>query len=168
MVECRMKTAPQIKLSSQERATLKKLVGTGTSQARTQTRARILLMASDMSTGSRGNGKSGELRRTNSNQTIAEALLVCSKTVSRIRQRFVQGGLNEALYDKPRAGRSVVLDGAVEAKLVMLACSTPPKGRSKWTLQLLADKMIELGYAEHICDTWVMNKLKKTDSDPGR
>jgi putative transposase len=95
-------------------------------------------------------------------------LLVCSKTVSRIRQRFVQGGLNEALYDKSRAGRSVVLDGAVEAKLVMLACSTPPKGRSKWTLQLLADKMIELGYAEHISDTWVMNKLKKTNSDPGR
>jgi putative transposase len=168
MVEFRMKTAPQIKLSSQQRATLRKLVSTGTNPARVQTRARILLMASDMSTSSRGNGKSGDRRRTNSNLTIAQALQLSSKTVSRVRQRFVHGGLDVALYDKPRAGRTIILDGEAEAKLVMLACSTPPQGRSKWTLQLLADKMVELEYVEHISDTWVMNKLKKTSSDHGR
>ena len=157
-----MKTAPQIRLNNKERATLKKLISAGTSPARVQSRARILLMASDMSTGSRGNGKSGTRRRTNSNQTIADTLQLCSKTVSRVRQRFVQDGLDLALYDKPRIGRPVELDGEVEAKLVMLACSTPPQGRSKWTLQLLADKMIELDYAEHISDTWVMKRLKKT------
>lgn len=168
MVEFRMKTAPQIKLTPQERSTIKKLVRTGASPARVQTRARILLLASDMSTGSRGNGKSGERRRTNSNLTIAQALQLSSRTVSRVRQRFVQGGLDVALYDRPRAGRTIILDGEAEAKLVMLACSTPPQGRSKWTLQLLADKMVELEYVEHISDTWVMKRLKKTSSDPGR
>jgi transposase len=163
-----MRTAPQIKLSTQERATLKKLISTGTSPARVQARARVLLMASERSVGSRGNGKSGDRSRTNSNQAIAEALQLCSKTVSRVRQQFVEGGLDAALYDKPRAGRPPVIDGEAEAKLVMLACSTPPEGRAKWSLQLLADKMVELGYVEHISDTWVSKRLKKTSLDPGK
>lgn len=163
-----MRTAPEIRLSKEERATLKKLVSSGTNQARVQTRARILLMAAERSVSSRGNGKSGSRRRTNSNQVIAEALLLCDRTVSRVRQRFVEGGLDAALYDKPRTGRPPEIDGAAEAKLVMLACSSPPQGRGAWTLQLLADKMVELGYVEHISDTWVMKRLKKTSSDPGR
>lgn len=158
-----MRTAPEIRLSEEDRATLKKLVRSGTSEARVYTRARLLLMASERSVGSRGTGT----RRTNSNQAIAVALDLCSKTVSRVRQLFVQGGLQAALYDKPRSGRPPVIDGEAEAKLVMLACSTPPEGRGKWTLQLLADKMVELGYVEHISDTWVMHRLKKTLSSPG-
>ena len=158
-----MRTAPEIRLSDEDRATLKKLVTSGTNEARVHTRARILLMAAEHSVGSRGT----DTRRTNSNQAIAEALGMCSKTVSRVRQRFVQGGLEAALYDKPRSGRPPVIDGEAEAKLVMLACSTPPEGRGRWTLQLLADKMVELGYVEHISDTWVMKRLKKTLSSHG-
>jgi putative transposase len=163
-----MRTAPQIQLSKEERAALKKLISTGTNPARVQARARILLMASERSVSSRGNGKSGDRGRTNSNQHIAQALQLCSKTVSRVRQQFVEGGLDQALYDKPRTGRPPTIDGEAEAKLVMLACSTPPEGRAKWSLQLLADKMVELGYVEHISDTWVMKRLKKTSSNPGR
>jgi transposase len=158
-----MRTAPEIRLSDEDRATLKKLITSGTSEARVHTRARLLLMASERSVGSRGT----DTRRTNSNQAIADALDLCSKTVSRVRQLFVQGGLQAALYDKPRSGRPPVIDGEAEARLVMLACSTPPEGRGRWTLQLLADKMVELGYVEHISDTWVMQRLKKTLSSPG-
>lgn len=158
-----MRTAPEIKLTPQQRATLRQLVSSGTSPARVQTRARILLMAAERSVGARG----GERRKTNSNQSIAEALQLCARTVSRVRQAFVQAGSQAALYDKPRGGRPPVIDGEAEAKLVMLACSSPPEGRSRWTLQLLADRMVELGYAPHISDTWVGKRLKKTLSNPG-
>jgi putative transposase len=158
-----MRTTPEIKLTTEQRATLKQLVSSGSSQARVQTRARILLMAAHRSVGARG----GERSKTNSNHAIAHALQLCSKTVSRVRQQFIQGGLDAALYDKPREGRPPVIDGEAEAKLVMLACSSPPTGRSRWTLQLLADRMVELGYVHHISDTWVGHKLKKTRSSPG-
>jgi putative transposase len=158
-----MRTAPEIRLTKEERATLKELVSSGRSAARVQTRARILLMAAERSVGARGR----ERRRTNSNEAIAEALQLCSKTVSRVRQAFIQGGLQAALYDKPRTGRPPEIDGEAEAKLTMLACSSPPEGRSQWTLQLLADKMVELGYVPHISDTWVGEKLKKTSSSRG-
>jgi putative transposase len=158
-----MRTAPEIRLTREERAALKELVSSGSSPARVQTRARILLMAAERSVGARG----GERRRTNSNDAIAQALQLCSKTVSRVRQAFVVGGLDEALHDKPRMGRPPIVDGEAEAKLVMLACSSPPNGRSRWTLQLLADKMVELGYVPHISDTWVGKRLKKTLSSPG-
>jgi transposase len=159
-----MRTAPEIKLTKEERATLKRLVSSGSSAARVQTRARILLMAAQRSVGARG----GEERsKTNSNEAIAEVLQVCSRTVSRVRQAFIQGGLDAALRDKPRGGRPPVIDGEAEAKLVMLACSSPPDGRSQWTLQLLADKMVELGYAPHLSDTWVSKRLKKTGCTPG-
>lgn len=159
-----MKTTPPIKLTNQQRATLKKLVSTGVSPARVLTRARILLMAADLSAGS---SRGGERRRTNSNHTIASALQVCDKTVSRVRQRFVQAGLEGALYDLPKSGRPPIITGDVEAKLVMLACSSPPQGKGRWTLQLLADKMVELGYVEHLSDVAVMKRLKKTGLDPG-
>jgi len=162
-----MKTAPEIRLSREERATLKQLVSSGNSPARVHTRARILLMAAERSVGSRGNGKSGERRKTNSNQAIAQALQLCGRTVSRVRQRFIQGGLDAALQDKPRVGRPPIIDGEAEAHLTMLACSSPPQGRSSWTLQLLADRMVELGYAPHISDTWVGTLLKKTGSSRG-
>jgi hypothetical protein len=84
-----------------------------------------------------------------------------------VRRAFIEGGLDAALYDKPRVGRPPVIDGEAEAKLVMLACSSPPQGRSRWTLQLLADRMVELGYVPHISDTWVGKRLKKTLSNPG-
>ncbi len=159
-----MRTAPEIRLSTDERRQLKELVGKGVSAARVQTRARVLLMAAERSVSSRG----GDRRRTNSNQAIGEALQISARTVSRIRQRFVAGGLEAALHDRARPGRPVEIDGAAEAKLSMLACSEPPEGRKHWTLQLLADRMVALGYVEHISDTWVDKLLKKTNCVPGR
>lgn len=158
-----MRVAPEIRLSTEERRQLKEIIRKGAHPARVQTRARILLMAAERSVSSRG----GAYRRSNSNQAIAESLQLSARTVSRVRQDFVQGGLEKALYDQPRPGRPVELDGEVEAKLLMLACSHPPEGRSHWTLQLLADRMIALGYAEHMSDTWVMKRLKKANCDLG-
>jgi len=159
-----MKTVPEIRLSKEEREQLHNIVRTGKSPARVQTRARILLLAAERSVNSRG----GTRRRSNSNRTIGEDLLVCARTVSRVRQRFVEGGLRAALYDRERTGRPTEIDGEAEAKLIMLACSEPPDGRSHWTLQLLADRMVVLGYAKHISDTWVLKLLKKTNYAHGR
>jgi transposase len=153
-----MKTAPIIRLSKEEREQLQNIVRAGKHSARVQTRARILLLAAERSL----------TRRSNSNKTIGEDLLVSARTVSRVRQRFVVGGLQAALYDRERAGRPTEIDGEAEAKLVMLACSQPPQGRSRWTLQLLADRMVALGYTEHLSDTWVLKLLKKTNCDHGR
>lgn len=154
-----MKTAPEIRISTEERRHLKEMISKGVSPARVQTRARVLLMAAEHSVSSRG----GDRRRTNSNLSIGEALQISARTVSRIRQRYLEGGIEAALGEHPRTGRPVELDGEVEAKLVMLACSDPPEGHERWTLQLLADQMIVLGYADHMSDTWVMQRLKKTN-----
>jgi transposase len=158
-----MKIAPEIRLDSEERRQLKELVSKGVSPARVQTRARVLLMAAERSVSSRG----GTRRRTNSNQAIGEALQISARTVSRIRQRYLSEGIEAALYDRPHSGRPVEIDGSAEAKLVMLACSDPPEGRKRWTLQLLADRMVALGYVEHISDTWVLKRLKKTNLGRG-
>jgi len=159
-----MKVAPEIRLSDEERVTLREITRKGNSSARRHTRARILLMADAIRNGSNGMKR----RRTNSNQTIAAELQISDRTVSRVRQRYLRGGLEEALGDNPRSGRPVEIDGAAEAHLVALVCSGPPEGRSQWTLQLLADRMVELGYVEHISDTWVMQRLKKTNCSLGR
>jgi len=159
-----MKTAPAIRLSREEREQLHNLVRAGKSSARVQTRARILLLAAERSVSSKG----GKTRRSNSNRTIGEDLLVSARTVSRVRQRFVARGLQAALGERERSGRPTEIDGEAEAKLILLACSQPPAGRSHWTLQLLADRMVALGYTEHISDTWVLKLLKKTNFDLGR
>ena len=159
-----MKVAPEIRLSPEDRRRLKEIVSKGVSPARVQTRARVLLLAADHSVGSRG----GDRRRSNSNLVIGQTLQLSAKTVSRIRQRFLEGGLEAALEEHGRSGRPVELDGAVEAKAVMLACSDPPEGRKRWTLQLLADRMVALGYAKHVSDTWLQQRLKKTNCAPGR
>lgn len=159
-----MKNAPDIRLSAEQRQRLKELISKGVSPARVQTRARVLLMAAERSISHRG----GQRRKTHANQEIGETLHISARTVSRIRQRFVEGSLEAALYDQERSGRPVEIDGEAEAKLTMLACSTPPAGRARWTLQLLADRMVALQYVEHISDTWVMTLLKKTPCAPGR
>lgn len=153
-----MRVAPEIRLSLEQRHKLKEIVRKGVSPARVQTRARVLLMAAERSVSSRG----GDRRRTNSNQAIGEALQISARTVSRIRQRFLGDGLEAALDERTRSGRPVEIDGEAEAKLSLLACSDPPPGYKRWTLQLLADRMVLLGYVEHISDTWVGKRLKKT------
>lgn len=146
-----MRRAQQIQVTEQQRDELKKLVSTGVGQARVLTRARIILMAA------KGEG----------NQQIAEALQVSWRTVMRIKARFKEEGL-EAIKEHSRPGRPARITGDVEAKLVMLACSQPPEGRARWTLQLLADKMVELGYIDTISDVGVMKRLKKTGFVLGR
>ena len=93
---------------------------------------------------------------------MAEAVMVHKQTVYNVRKRFACEGLDSALYDKPRPGQPPKITGDVEAKLVVLACSDPPEGRVRWTLQLLADKLVELNLVESISAVAIHKRLKKT------
>jgi transposase len=90
-------------------------------------------------------------------------------TVERVRQRFVEQGLDAALNRKPRErpGREPKLDGRAEARLIAVACSAPPEGRKEWTMRLLADKLVELEVVDSISDETVRRALKKTRSSRG-
>ncbi len=99
---------------------------------------------------------------------IADALLVGSSTVSRVRQRFTEEGLESALNERPRPGQRRKLDGKQEAHLVAVACSSAPEGRARWTLQLLADKVVKLELADSISPETIRQVLKKTNSNHGR
>ena len=101
-------------------------------------------------------------------QQVAEALMVGPSTVSRVRQRFVEGGLERALNDRPRPGKRRKLDGKQEAYLVAVACSSAPEGHSRWTLRLLADRVVQLEFTDSICRETVRQILKKTNSSRGR
>src|SRR5262249_48345689 len=100
---------------------------------------------------------------------IAEAVEVSVATVERLRQRFVEQGLEAALGRKPqdRPSRPRKLDGRAEARLIALACSAPPEGRKEWTMELLADQLVELQVVEAVCDETVRRALKKTRSSRG-
>lgn len=91
---------------------------------------------------------------------MAEAVLCSQNTVRNVHRRFLEGGLQRALYDKERPGEPVKFTGGVEARLVMLACSDLPEGASCWTLPLLADKMVELGIVDSISYVAVGERLK--------
>lgn len=140
-----------VQLNDEQRAELQKLVSTGSAAARTITRARILLLAD-----------AGKL-----DQQIVEALTTSRATVQRTRSRFVSHGLSAALQELPRSGRPVLFDGAVEAQLVTLACSQPPQGQARWSLRLLADRLVELEVVPRISNVAVFKLLKKTDLSPG-
>ena len=101
-----------------------------------------------------------------SDEEAAEAFGCHVNTVSNVRQRFVEQGLEAALERKKQdsPSRERILDGEKEARLIALACSAPPEGRSKWTLQLLADKLVVLKVVESISDQTVRRTLKKTNS----
>ena len=146
-----------VTLDAEERQHLGKLVSAGRRSARTLTRARILLKA-DQAPG----GPAWDDAR------IAEALDCGQRTVERVRQRFVEHGLERALGRKPqdRPSRERKFDGAAEARLIALACSQPPQGRARWTLKLLADKLVELEVFESVSDETVRRVLKKTNSSP--
>ncbi len=140
-----------VDLTAEERAELLALLNRGIAPARKLTRARILLLADD----------------GNTDEEIAAALHVHRVTVERTRRRFVEGGVARALSELPRPGGRPKLDGKQEAMLVALACSQAPEGRSRWTLQLLADRLVELQIVEAISDETVRRTLKKTRSSPG-
>ena len=88
-------------------------------------------------------------------------------TVERVRKRFVEEGLEEALSERPRPGATRKLDGHQEAYLVALACSDPPEGKKRWTMQMLADKLVRLEVVEEISDETVRRTLKKGASSRG-
>ena len=94
---------------------------------------------------------------------IAEALQVSRQSVARWRDRYLQAGL-PVLDEKPRAGRPIRINGKQRARITALACSSPPPGRARWTLRLLADKVVELGYCGSLSHTGVRQILKKTNS----
>jgi transposase len=148
----------KVTLSVEERKSLRALISGGKASALKQARARILLKA-DAAPG----GPAWVDER------IAEAVDVNVTTVERLRQRFVEQGLEAALNRKPqdRPSRVRKLDGRAEARLIALACSAPPAGRTVWTLRLLADKLVELEIAETISDETVRQVLKKTNSSRG-
>jgi hypothetical protein len=100
-------------------------------------------------------------------QEIASALLCSLPTITNIRKKFVEGGVENALYDKARPGAMPKITGEIEAQLTMLACSAPPEGRVRWTLQMLADKLVELKLVDSISDVAVMHRLKKMNLSLG-
>ena len=102
------------------------------------------------------------------NKEIAEVLKTTRPTVNRIRKRYCQEGLDSAINEKPRSGAPPKIDGTVEAQVTLLACSEPPEGRSTWTMQLLADKAVELGTIDSISAMSVQRILKKVKPSHGR
>jgi transposase len=142
-----------VTLTPEERTWRTGLVSAGKRSALTITRARILLKA-DQADG----GPAWDDGR------IAEALDCGLRTVERVRQRFVERGLEQALGRKPqdRPSRERKFDGAAEARLIALACSAPPQGQARWTLKLLADQLVELEVFESVRDETVRRVLKKT------
>ena len=144
-----------VTLTPEERQWLTALLSAGKRSALTLTRARVLLKA-DQAAG----GPAWE------DAEIAQALDCGLRTVERVRQRFVDRGLEAALGRKPqdRPSRERKLDGRAEARLIALACSPPPRGRARWTLKLLADRLVELEVFESVSDETVRRVLKKTNS----
>ncbi len=145
-----------VRLSDEERQGLEQMVRSGKRAARTLTRARIVLAVD----------RDG--RQCWSDEQVVAALGVGSTTVHRVRQALVEEGLEATLVRKKPTGRQYrKLDGAQEARLTALACSAPPEGRVRWTLQLLADRMVELKIVDTISDDTVGRTLKKTTSSRG-
>jgi transposase len=139
-----------VTLDNDERQQLEALLHSGTHATRTVTRARILLKAAE---GWEDNA-------------IAAALSVGRATVERLRQRFVEEGLG-ALEERPRPGAQSKLDAKAEARLIAEACSTAPEGRQRWTLHLLADRVVALGLAASYSYESVRRFLKKRSSSRG-
>jgi transposase len=135
-----------ITLTDEERVQLLALTKKGRVAARRLTRAHILLQADAGTT----------------QDAIAAALHIGRATVVRICRRFIEEGLEAALRDRSRPGAQRKLDGKQEAFLIALACSPPPEGRKSWTMQLLANQLVELRVVEAISDETVRRTLKKT------
>jgi hypothetical protein len=150
-----MPTKYHITLTEAERQELERLIRSGESSARTQTRARILLLTDE------------NQKKKIGTEEIAVVLMCSLPTITAIRKKFVEGGLDNALHDKPRPGAIPKITGEVEAQLTLLACSAPPEGKARWTLQLLADKLVELKLVESISDVAVMKRLKKMNLSLG-
>ena len=146
-----MKKVYKVALSEEEEAELQALISKGKTSARKVTRARVLLLA-----------HAGE-----KDTVIARALQTSVSTVERTRKNLVLEGLKPALEEAPRPGAKPKLDAKGHGFPVALACSTPPLGREGWTLELLSDQLVTLGYVESFSKEAVRRALKKTSSSRG-
>jgi transposase len=144
----------KVNLTRAERSELVRLTVAGTIGVRKLNRAKTLLLADESQESDHKTDKE-----------IAEKLDISAATVERTRRSYVEGGLKEALNEKPRSGRPPVISGETRAQITALACSTPPEGYSQWSLRLLADKAVELDFLETISHESVGTILKKTLSN---
>jgi transposase len=139
-----------VRLTADDRRELERMARSGKHPARTLVHARILLKAATAGPGW-------------DDATIAEALDCGTRTVARVRKRYADGGLDLALHRKKPTGRQYrKLDGGQEARLVALACSPPPVGKIRWTLKMLADRLVELEVVDAVSDETVRRTLEKT------
>lgn len=141
-----------VTLSEEERAGLLTFINKGKTGTRQLKRAHMVLLSSE-----------GKLDRE-----VAAALHASLQTVRNMRKRYAEGGLEAALRERPRPGGARKLTAKGEATLIALACSAPPQGRPSWTMQLLADKLLELEVVDTISDETVRRALKKTRSSRGK
>ena len=141
--------ATPVELSTDQRRSLKTLLRRGASAARVQTRARVLDL----------------LHRGQHPTSIAATLNLSLPTVFNIKRRYLEEGLDSALQDKPRPGTPRRIAAEARAKLTALACSEAPQGHARWTLRLLADRAVSLGFVDSISHNAVRQILKKTGSD---
>ena len=148
-----MRKLYKVTLTAEERSALKELVSTGKSNAPKIKHANILLAVDET-----------EHKRV-TDQEVAKQFHCHANTVANIRERFVEEGIEAALERKKRSTPPIapIFDGRAEAHLIALACSTPPEGRATWTMQLLADKCIELNIVEKTSGETVRTVLKKTN-----
>lgn len=141
-----------VNLHDDERKLLKELIKKGKGSARRLTRAHILLLADE----------------DNTDETIAMTLHTSIPTIERTRKKFVEGNVDWALSDKPHPKRGSKLNAKGRARLVATACSKPPEGWAKWSMQMLADRLVELKIVEEISDETVRLELKKTNLSLGK
>jgi len=140
--------AQPVELSTDQRRSLKTILRRGTTAARVQTRARILDL----------------LHRKQRPAAIATTLGLSTQTVFNIKRRYREDGFDSALQDKSRSGKPPRILGDARAKITALACSQAPEGHARWTLRLLADRAVKLGFVDSISHNAVKEILKKTDS----
>jgi transposase len=136
----------EVTLTDAERAQLVAFTTKGIAAARELRRARILLLAVE----------------ARPDAEVADAVGCCPATVARVRRRCAEAGVEAALTDRPRPGAASLLDGKGEAFLVALACTDPPQGKTCWTMQGLAERLVALDLVDHISDETVRRTLKKT------
>lgn len=138
-----------VHLSDHQRVKLQGIIRSGKHKARKITRCRILLLADGP------NGKTDE--------EISDILGVCLATIFNVRRRYSQEGLERAIGEGTRSGQPPKFKGRAAAKITAIACSTPPDGQARWSLRLLADRIVELKIVESISHQSVSNILKKTN-----
>ena len=142
-----MRKQKSVRLTNKVRKVLQEMVSKGKEKARTLTRCRILLLAD------KGESDSG----------IIKALGITRNTIRQIRQRYIKEGVSAAIHERPRPGAPNKFSGKQMAQITALACSKAPEGRSRWSLRLLADKVVELNLVDGISYKTIERTLKKTN-----